>query len=94
VDEPVIVSYGRTRVSMYPEQEYVDCLTRAFIVGRADFITLDSNRRGQGFTSACIAWAIDKGWLYCSQHQEDDQSDVAAFRLADAGKEALGVACG
>lgn len=87
VEEPAIVQYGRSRINNYPEQEYRDSLLRAFGgYDPADFLILDSNPRGQGFTSAGIAWAIDKGFLYCDRCANGDQEQVATFRLTDQGK--------
>ena len=87
IEEPAIIAYGRGCVSEYAEQEYIDCLRRAFgSPGHADFIVLDSNPRGQKFVAAGAAWAITKGWLYCDRCQTGDQEQVATFRLTPLGK--------
>jgi hypothetical protein len=88
--EPEIVSYGRSRVSLYSTAELEASLHRAFVDGRADFIVLDNNMRGQGFVSASAAHGIDMGWLYCSQRAGDEQSQVFAFRLTEAGRKRFG----
>jgi len=89
MNEPAIVGYGRHFVDQYPQQEYVECLQRAFKRDRADFITLDDNRHGQRFLAAATAWAIDAGWLYCDRIDEGDQEVVSSFRLTDEGKRML-----
>lgn len=62
MDEPEIVSYGRSLVDNYPNKEdFKASLVRAFRERRADFIILDDNMRGQKFLAACVAWAIDLG---------------------------------
>lgn len=89
--EPQIVTWGRNYVSEYPEQEFVDSLMRAFNRDRADFIVLDGNMRGQKFLAAGVAWAIDRGWLFCDRHEEYDQETVSTFRLTPEGRAALGI---
>lgn len=86
---PEIARYGARYVSYYTDAEYTAALWRAFIQRRADFIVLDDNPRGQKFLAANVAWAMEKGWLYCSQSEDDGQSVVSAFRLTPAGKRAL-----
>lgn len=87
--EPEIISFGRSFVKDYPEEEFKASLTRAFKEKRGDFIVLDSNARGQKFLAACAAWAIDQGWLYNDRTQEDDQCSVSSFRLTEAGRKAI-----
>lgn len=89
-DEPAIIAYGRSVVDAYPIVEYRASLRRAFFVHGADFITLDSNPRGQRFLVASAAWAIDAGLLFCARTDDDGQSEVSAFRLTDKGREELG----
>jgi hypothetical protein len=89
MDEPLIVGWGRVNIGEYPEQELRDSLRRAFIVHRADFITLDSNMSGQQFLSASVAWGLDNGILRHSDTDGDEQSEVYEFRLTDKGREEL-----
>ncbi len=90
--EPVIISYGRTFITEYAEEEYRECLVRAFRENRADYITLDSNRRGQKFLAAGAAWAIDRGLLVNDKNQDDSQTITSSFRLTTKGKqEILGI---
>lgn len=94
MDEPEIIGYGREcYITRYrPEiyaPEFKASLNRAFVSGRADFIILDSNMRGQGFLAACAAWAIDQKWLYNDRNQDNGQCKVSSFRLTEAGKRAI-----
>lgn len=88
-DEPAIITYGRGLVGSYHVAEYRASLRRAFFERGADFITLDSNPRGQRFLAASAAWAIDNGLLFCARTDDDGQSQVSAFRLTDKGREEL-----
>lgn len=84
--EPLIVGFGRTYVDSYPVAEYRESLVRAFRGKKPGFIVLDDNTRGQKFLAACVAWAIDNGYLYTSQTDSDGQTTVSAFRLTDLGE--------
>ena len=83
------VAWGRAYVKDYTEQEFLDCLWRAFIRDHADFIILDSNPHGQRFVAAATAWALSKSILYCDRDQQGDQERVATFRLTPDGREIL-----
>lgn len=85
----VILSYGLSRLHLYPESEYLACLKRAFVYHSADFITLDSNPYGQGFTSAAAAWGVREGYLRVAKVAEGDQEQVTELRLTEEGKNKL-----
>jgi hypothetical protein len=87
--EPAIVAYGRSAMPEYADSAFLDALRRAFVWNAADFITLDSNSRGQRFLAAGVAWALDNGLIFHDRTGSDGQSEVSAFRLTDAGKERL-----
>jgi hypothetical protein len=88
--EPEIVAYGRSLVEHFAVKEYRESLKRAFFSEHgADFITLDSNPRGQRFLAACTAWAIDAGLLRHDHSVDDGQSKVSSFRLTERGREEL-----
>ncbi len=89
--EPTIIAYGRyMQQSKYKveenKEEFRNCLIRAFRDNTADSIIFDSNRTGQGFTSACAAWAIDNGLLYNDISVDEGQSEIYSFRLTELGK--------
>jgi len=88
-EEPAIVSVGRSFIGDYSPKEFKDSLDRAFNVGGADFITLDSNLRGQKFLAACGAWGLDEGLLYNDSNQDDGQQVVSSFRLTKKGKKEI-----
>jgi|SRR5881394_867089 len=87
---PIIVEYGARGIKSYTEEEHLESIKQAFIDKKADFITLDSNINGQQFLSANVAWAMNKGWLYCSSsagypEDQDAQETIWAFRLTEKG---------
>ncbi len=84
--EPLILHFGRSNAAAYTVAEYQDSLYRAFIDSRADFIVLDSFMTGQKFRAAAVAWAVDNGLLYCSDIEDEGQSEIYAFRLTEAGR--------
>lgn len=93
---PSIVAWGKTHIKAYAIQEYIDSFRRAFVDRGADFITLDSNMRGQKFLAASVAWALEEGWMHCSDVggyplDLDAQETVWAFRLTDKGRAELGL---
>ena len=87
--EPEIIAYGRQFMGNCPEQKFKDSLIRAFKQNRADYVILDDNPRGQKFLAACMAWAIDQGWLYNDRNEDDYQCKVSSFRLTEAGRKAI-----
>lgn len=89
--EPAIITYGRSVMSDYSEQEFKHKLFRVFKENGADFIILDSNPRNQRFGSACVAWGVDKGYLYNDQNETTDcgNESVHSFRLTELGKTAV-----
>jgi len=87
--EPDIIGWGRGSITGYDAKEFRTSLTRAFKDGRADFVVLDNNMRGQKFLAACVAWAVDRGWLYNDSSAGDEQCKVFSFRMTKAGKRAL-----
>ncbi|MFI5260633.1 MAG: hypothetical protein ACHQU0_02470 [Candidatus Paceibacteria bacterium] len=89
IEEPIIIGYGRQLIDQYPVQEYVDSLRRAFIIGRAECVVLDSNLRGQRFLFACAAWAFDGKILWNDLNIDDSQSAVCSFRITEYGKKFL-----
>lgn len=89
MSDPAIVSYGRNFIGDYSVQEFKDSLTRAFKEKRADFIVLDSNRSGQKFLAAAVAWAVDGGLLYNDRNADDTQQVVSSFRLTKKGKKKI-----
>ncbi len=89
MEEPAIVTYGRTFIESYPVQEYRNSLVRAFRDRRADFVVLDNNPRGQKFLAASAAWAIGEGLLYNDRNVDDTQQIVSSFRLTERGKKEI-----
>lgn len=87
MNDSAILNYGRGRVSLYKEEEYLDCLKRGFSSNTESFVYLDSNPRFQGFLSACAAWAVEKGYMEISHVAQGDQEQVTELRLTEAGKQ-------
>lgn len=69
-----LMDWAAQHIDDEPPNEYEDALRRAFVDNRADFITLDSNPRGQKFLAASTLYAIRHGWLYCDQATGDTLS--------------------
>ncbi len=89
MNEPLIIGFGRSHVNEYPVEEFHASLVRAFRTHRADFIVLDSNMASQKFRAACVAWAIDNGYLYHDESDGDAQGEVYSFRLTERGKKKI-----
>jgi hypothetical protein len=83
--EPEIVAFGRG--FNFPEIDYRLSLKKAFVDRRVSYIVLDSIMTNNRFRAACVAWAIDAGFLKHIRDDDDGQCKVSAFALTDAGKE-------
>jgi hypothetical protein len=64
-------------------------LRRAFVDGRADFITIYSRREWRQVESA--DYGIVRGWLKSEWHDEDEQSTYMTFRLTPEGRTHFGL---
>ncbi|MBI5421447.1 MAG: hypothetical protein HZA35_04040 [Parcubacteria group bacterium] len=89
MDEPAIVDYGYQYIGQNSVEEYRGVFIRAFRNNRADFVTLDSNPRGQKFLAASVAWALQEGLLYNDCNEDDTQQVVSSFRLTEKGKKEI-----
>lgn len=70
------------------ETEYTAALRRAFVDGKADFITVDG--WSGPFLHASLAHGKDKGWLV-TRELHGDQYTAYEGRLTPAGREAFGL---
>lgn len=74
----------------YSEKELEDCLRRAFVDHRADYIILDDRR--QGFLLASADLGERNGWLESEFHDNElEQYSYLKYRLTSEGKKYFGV---
>lgn len=89
LEEPLIISWGRQHISSYETSEFVQSFYKAFIVHRADYVTLDSLVTGQRFLAASTAWALDNGFLSHTKTADEGQSEIYEFRITEKGRQTL-----
>lgn len=65
-------------------------LRRAFVDGRADFITVPYNKRYRAQLETA-AYGEDQGWLKGEFNADDVQSTRITYRLTEKGREYFGI---
>lgn len=69
--------------------EFEAALRKAFVAHRADFIFIDSRR--MAFQLASASYGVERGWLRCRVHNEDEQSTWYEYRLTPQGRKYFGL---